>query len=326
MSADSWDNFWKHSTKEQQMPCFGAQTDILKQTWLEIFQSKFSALGPSTVLDIACGDGTLISHFAEFLESDENWKLVASDYSQSACADVANRNRGIQSVCCNSSSMPFANESIDVIFSQYGIEYAGNKAFEEAFRCLKPKGIFAAVCHAFDGSIYKECLENGEATKAFLTSGIFEKGKVLFSVAGQVLSGDAPKDDFIEADKAFSISVGSCKALFESRSSDVCGGYLYKVYSELGQMFSKIQSYKTQDVLDWLDRTENEMQAYHSRMESMTSSALSKNALDNIFSQYQNHHLDVHCEWEVVPLHGKFHASKGQSDDVIGWVIIFSKK
>lgn len=324
MSADSWDNFWKHSAKEQSMPCFGAQTDVLKHAWDKLFEENLTSISSGKVLDIACGDGTLISRFAEAKE--RSFQLFACDYSYSACLDAFNRNVAISSVCCDSANLPFESETFDIILSQYGIEYAGQHAFFEALRCLKPGGELVTICHALNGSIFKECTENANAAERFLSSGILNQGKSLFAVAGEVMSGKRDKADFVEEDRAFSKTVMKCKALFDEVSPQICGGYLFKVYSELGQMFSQIQSYKTQDVLDWIDKTQAEVVAYQSRMFSMTQSAMSQRSLDAQFETYQSSTSDNQSSWQVLPLYGAGRNESKAQEDLIGWMVIFSKK
>lgn len=326
MSREGWDNFWQHSAKQQQMPCFGEQGDILGQTWIEAFQSTLGEQRPATVLDIACGNGDLIARYGAFAGDGHQSRLLACDYSPAACVSIANSDQSIHSLCCNAAELPFANDCADLILSQYGIEYAGANAFEEALRCLKPGGHFMAVCHAQEGAIISECSANDKASQRFLASGIFEQAKGVFSVAAMVLTGRALQSEFVEADRAFSVSVTQCKQLFSDMGGNVAGGYLYRVYSELGQMFAQIHSYNTEEVLLWLSNTEQEMRAYQARMASMTSSAMSQQQLETLFKNYQSNSPHTHCRWTISAVQGNAPVSTTGVEDTVGWLVIFSKQ
>ncbi|MCY7295955.1 class I SAM-dependent methyltransferase [Alteromonas sp. a30] len=328
MSANSWDNFWKHTAKDNQMPCFGEQTATLQGTWEQLFSSLTLAERPYlNVLDIACGDGALIHHFAKYNTFNTALNLYASDYSRSACAETLERHAKINAVCCDSANLPFASASFDLIISQYGIEYSGQKAFEEAIRCLRDNGEFVAIVHAKNGSIYQECVANAKATKAFFDSNVLAQGKRVFATAAEVMANRKPQSAFASEDKAFSLCVNQCKAIFAEYSQHIAGGYLFRIFSELGHMFSKIQSYNSQDVSDWIDNTSIEMKAYQRRMASMVESAQSEISLHQIIDACrENQKANAELIQTLSPLHGVKQDKSEKIDDCIGWILRLKKK
>ncbi len=333
MSAPSWDNFWRNTGKNTEMPCFGVQTDILRSQWKQLFDCVLVDLHKEArILDIAAGDGALISEISRYLSGvslGKNIKLYAADYSSSACIESGRRVEGLKPVCCDSLRLPFQARSFDVIVSQFGIEYSGEEAFISAFETVKNSGSFISVSHMKHGSIYNECRENFLSTRAFLASGILDQARNVFSVADEVVSNRLDKQAFVDADRKFSIAVSSCKTVFDEFGANAGGGYLYQIYSELGHMFNQIHSYAGSDVITWLNNTEYEMEAYSNRMESMTDSALSHSNIESI-QEKANKLLGSSCElrWDVRTIQGNpvaIPSEVNDDSDKIGWILHLRK-
>lgn len=335
MSAPSWDNFWRNTGKKSEMPCFGIQTEVLKAYWKQQF-NNLNLPPHAQIIDIAAGDGTLINdlinHLAEFEQQDPP-AFYATDYSASACLEAVNRNQLIHSICCDSAKLPFAANTFDVIISQYGIEYSGEEAFLSALNTLKENGTFISVNHIQGGSIYQECKLNYQATEAFLATGILAQAKEVFNVGDKVLSHQLDKRAFVEVDRKFSSKVTLCKAVFEKYGVDAGGGYLYKTYVELGQMFNQLQSYVAEEVIRWLGNTQREMQAYSLRMRSMTNSALSKDDVESIQKTVISHfRASGDFDWSIQVLEGESSAQQPLATPVeedcnsIGWAVRITKR
>ena len=334
--ANSWENFWKSSEQKSEksttMPCFGGQAAHLSRHWQTLLQPFISSVSQDdVVIDVAAGNGVVIYSLLHLLNQSgcpEMPKLICTDYSLSACQEATSRDRRITAVCAQSETLPFVDGVANLVLSQFGIEYSGDVGFAEAFRLLNSKGRFCAICHIKEGVIYNECLTHFNASLAFEDTNIFASAEVVFTQANLVLEGRASQASFVEADRVFSQSVNACKQIFGRYGKDVCAGYLFQIFVDLGKMFNNIQQYPLSDVLTWLENNRKEIRAYNERMESMTQSALSEEDINTIFNNIQSSHTDCAIHWQYSPLLPEISESNGSDDNktaAIAWVIEATK-
>lgn len=331
--ASSWESFWQGSTNSNQknasMPCFGGQARNLLHNWEMLLQPYADrAVSDDVVVDVAAGDGVVTYGLLQLLNKQVapvRPQLFCTDYSLSACIDARSRDSHIKSVCTKAELLPFASETVNLVLSQFGIEYSGESGFIEALRVLKPQGQFIAVCHIEDGIIYNECKTHHSASLNFYESGIFATAEKVFKQANLVLEGRASKDTFVEADRAFSESVNTCKQVFAQYGKAVCANYLFKIFTELGQMFNSIQKYHLTDVLRWLENSRNELRAYAERMESMTKAALNEAEINQIFSSLSSRQPQI--KWCYRPLMQDMASDVQHNENAlpIAWVIEMTK-
>lgn len=96
----------------------------------------------STVLDVACGPGTLALRLAHHAE-----KIHGIDFSESMLAVFRNKieqagHRNIDLHCGDAQTLPYADASFDAAFSLFGLMFFPDrqKGFNEIYRTLKPSG------------------------------------------------------------------------------------------------------------------------------------------------------------------------------------------
>jgi len=97
------------------------------------------------VLELAAGTGRVTRHLRERLPASV--RLVASDLSPDML-DVARGKftdaKAVEFVVADMQSLPFESNTFDVVLCQFGFMFPPDKqkAFDEAFRVLKPGGLF----------------------------------------------------------------------------------------------------------------------------------------------------------------------------------------
>jgi ubiquinone/menaquinone biosynthesis C-methylase UbiE len=101
----------------------------------------------STVIDLACGDGTLLKNILN--RKIPNLKLIGVDMSDGEL-EVAKSQISLSPVTfieANAQSLPLADESADFVFCHMAFMLMDNveQVVREIHRCLKPGGIFSAV-------------------------------------------------------------------------------------------------------------------------------------------------------------------------------------
>ena len=101
-------------------------------------------LQPACILDAGCGTGQAFHGLhAHFRQAD----IIALDLAENMLLETAKRKRLFKRplpVCGDVESLPFANESIDLVFSSLSLQWCNdlNCVFSEVLRVLKPGGLF----------------------------------------------------------------------------------------------------------------------------------------------------------------------------------------
>ncbi|MDO8990725.1 MAG: class I SAM-dependent methyltransferase, partial [Sideroxyarcus sp.] len=104
----------------------------------------------STVLDVACGPGTLALRLAQHAE-----QVHGIDFSEAMLAVFRNKieqagHRNIALHCGDAQTLPYADATFDAAFSLFGLMFFPDrqKGFAEIHRTLKPGGSIAITSWA----------------------------------------------------------------------------------------------------------------------------------------------------------------------------------
>lgn len=104
----------------------------------------------STVLDVACGPGTLALRLAHHAE-----QVHGIDFSESMLAVFRNKieqagHRNIALHCGDAQTLPYADATFDAAFSLFGLMFFPDRkrGFDEIYRTLKPGGSIAITSWA----------------------------------------------------------------------------------------------------------------------------------------------------------------------------------
>lgn len=105
---------------------------------------RIAKLRPRSILETAAGTGVVTATIAETLLVGAT--LVATDLNP-AMLDVAKKaisNTSVTFQAADATSLPFADESFDVVVCQFGVMFFPEKlmGYKEAFRVLRKGGIF----------------------------------------------------------------------------------------------------------------------------------------------------------------------------------------
>lgn len=131
--------------------------DGYAETTMKVFEQfadeaiAASKLKPnSTVLDVACGPGTLALRLAQHAE-----QIHGIDFSESMLAVFRDKieragHRNIDLHCGDAQTLPYADATFDAAFSLFGLMFFPDrgKGFKEIHRALKPGGTIAVTSWA----------------------------------------------------------------------------------------------------------------------------------------------------------------------------------
>ena len=301
--AESWDHYWVNACsagyeeKEVSQPA-------LQQFWASLFRRELRHHQPAIILELACGKGA-VSEIAQFCIGETQTTSpthLCLDYSLTAVRSVCQQNGVNAGLVADASKLPFKQESVDLIFSQFGIEYAGEQAIVDSALLLKKQGLFAALLHHRDGQIFTESQRSHDALLQVEQSQIFTLARKAFEAGFARTEQPGTQQTFRNADQALAPAVRQVTGVLQQFGPGIAGGILLHFYRDLGQMFNRMQAYELSDILAWLDRMKQELASYRLRMRSMLDAALNADQVANICRQMKRSGLTLEvCQ----PVSGK---------------------
>lgn len=293
--AEDWDVYWK-GTQDAALPNRGgAQDKALNVFWTKFFREELPRHDRPRLLDAACGNGAVTGFALQVAKSIASVELSVTcmDYSKSAITALEQKYPGVQGVACDANETPFAAGDFDIVASQFGLDYAGAAAFDEAARLISKDGVLVAIVHMKSGAIYDECADSLDAIWSIQDSRLLSLARDAFDAGLAVAAGNAPQARFREADKNFAPAVESLKATLTRHGPLAAGGMIFRLGADLGQMYQRIEAYVAQDVAVWLDRMDGELAAYAGRMQSMVNAALDETQIKKLSQRLSSKGLTV---------------------------------
>lgn len=263
-----WEAYWNAAAGRRAAVSGDAPGDLFDHVWQRFLKEALGANSEPRLLDLACGAGVLLDRALETSSSlSVNGQFVGLDYAVSAAASVARKpapaeEAVVQGVAASASALPFADGAFDIVISQFGVEYAGLDAFDEAARVLAPGGVIQFIIHHKDGGIDRECTENARVLDAVLKSGLFETA--IDAIRGPDVDGAIAKLKDILA------SLKSCLDGDPVAAKQMLG----RLMGDVAQLVSRRQAYHPSEAIGWCEAMRGEIVLYEGRMRAMMQSAL----------------------------------------------------
>ena len=237
-NADKWSAYWQDEGLggEVFVNAEGNASPGITRFWQEAFSD--SAAG-ARVIDLAAGAGAVFRALGNIAGQER----YAADFSTPALQLVRKDLPDVLTLTCDAAKPPLADGAFDYVVSQFGIEYAGDAAFEAAGRLLAPGGRLIALCHYEGGNIHgnnEAELKAAEATRASNFIGVStELARALFS--RDQARFDAAHGPFQVAERTVALL-----------TRDVPGGIHTHLYNGFRQLAERYQHYDESDITGWL--------------------------------------------------------------------------
>ncbi|ALS97541.1 class I SAM-dependent methyltransferase [Lacimicrobium alkaliphilum] len=288
-NAGAWDAYWQKATRAGFQNKEAEHAEI-EQFWNQFFISEFQHQPPAVMLELACGKGAVSDIAHQCLEKttqsqplNQNTEIEVRhyclDYSLAA-VKTTTETLGLQGgLVADGAALPIKTASADLIFSQFGIEYAGDHALINAAEILTPQGRMAAIIHHRDGLIYQHASTSSDALQQVIQSGVFELARNAFAAGFNMLKGNGSHDDFQKADRALSIPVRKMTTLLRQQGPGIADGIILQFYRDLGDMFNRMQAFNASDIINWLNSMEEDFSSHLQRMQSMLGAAYDKDTI-----------------------------------------------
>lgn len=277
-----WDDYWQNAGRDDQALGGKRQQEVLKSHWTHFFEGVPDNV---KILDIACGSGAIFDHASRLKGLPPSQVLIATDQSPSAVMR-AEESHSAFGVATDASKMPFVSQSMDFIVSQFGIEYAGEAAFRDAARLLKPQGVLHFVCHCHGGAIYEECDTQLEILSAVVECELFEAAaNAILPSINQRKDLSAPFADK-KAEERLGIAARKVRDVIVNAPETTARALVGRYFNELLRLSERRLAFAASDAEAWLDAALASIMAYRDRMKSMTQAALTSEDISNLAQSY----------------------------------------
>jgi len=314
-STQGWNTYWQGaSSSAQAFTSGGASHPGFPLFWSTPLDDFLSARPNARILDIATGSGAVIESLSQLANTRlENVSCV--DISEAAIDGVQRRFPGIVGVVADANSIPLETGQYDLVTSQFGIEYAGPAAIDEAVRLLAPDGSLIFLMHIHDGVLYRECSAAIDALRRTRQCGFIQLARDFFELGFAAVRG-ADRAAYDDAGLKLNPAIQELEAIISDHGQHVAGDMIEYLLTTVQTIHKRIQYHEPDEVLDWLETADQELEKHEERMDSMHQSALDKNAFKAVCENLAGQGLildraePLHLEADALPFAWALLASK----------------
>lgn len=300
--ADSWDTYWHGTGDVGAYSSGGARHPAILAFWEAFFADVKQDYNKPRIIDIASGNGAVVER-ALAVFGDEQPDFTCLDVSDAAIANIRDRFPQVDGIVTDARSIPLDSGSFNIATSQFGVEYAGLEAIDEAARLLASSGRLALLLHSQAGSIHRECVESLDAVVRLKESRFIPYAIEMFSAGFKAVRG-AGRAPYEAAAKKLAPAIGVLEAIMKQYGQHVAGDTIARLYNDVGRIHQEIQHYEPTEILDWLNKMEGELDAYAGRMSSMSDSAIDSETFEGICTGLRSRDYTIErAEPLVVPDH-----------------------
>lgn len=273
MPADwSWNRYWRGMKEGGQFGIGGASHPRLDEFWREFFLTVGAHPGAKKIIDIASGDGAVLATAIDTLGGD-SVDLTCLDISQHAVELLRQRYPDVEGVIGNALRVPLASGSFDIVTSQFGVEYAGIAAFDEAIRLVAPGGQLALLVHHRSGLMYEDCSASIDAVEKLKSSEFIVRSIAMFEAGFAALRG-ADRGPYDTATQNLLPAYRDLERIMQHYGAHVAGDTLLRLYQDVDNIHQQMERYDSEEILQWLARLDSELDGYTQIMDAMRDAAL----------------------------------------------------
>ncbi|GHA11366.1 hypothetical protein GCM10008090_21410 [Arenicella chitinivorans] len=268
----SWDTFWQNSDSAHAFSDSGANHPSIQTYWYTFFSELVNKPMPLQLLDLASGHGALIDMLRNSPQS-EQIAVTCLDSSEAAIQHIGERFTDVKTVLGDAADTQFDDGQFDVVLSQFGIEYAGQRAFDEAVRTLAPQGTLRVLLHYTGGSIAGECRRNLALLTTLKESRFLPLAQAFFN-AGFAAADGNDRRAYDQAGADLQPAMRSIENAVQQGGDLVAADFLEHLYLTTGKIHASFLNYDASELNNWLDAMQREADAYSVRMQSMLDAAI----------------------------------------------------
>ena len=288
--TDDWDKYWSGVGGIGAFTDGGVSHPAITAYWQHFFRtlSASPSSGSLKIIDIAGGNGALVETAGQ-IYGDEQLAITSLDLSPAAIQQLTQRFPHVNGLVADANAIPLQDNSTDLVVSQFGIEYAGADAIDEAIRVVNPGGSIALMMHCENGVIFHESKTNLTVIQRILNSHILPLAKCFFTARAELnRDGDKQRQTFQAQAQQFCVALGVLEHCMSEFGTGAAGGFVHKLYNDLANVHESFGQYVLSEVLDWLSDMEVELEAYKGRMQAMLDAAIAEDEFNSITEKFRD--------------------------------------
>lgn len=298
-SSEQWSNYWQKNTVTTFHNQFENNYDgTVKDFWCSIFE----LLKPDAkIVDLATGNGAIALLAAEFSEqSKQGFSISGIDYAEidpvSATSNME-LNKFISNIQffqnTRIENTPFESNSIDLVTSQFGMEYSDlSKSLLEVERILVNGGVLAMMVHFENSMIIQQEKTSYEQYLLCQKSGLHRIARELLIEIAKFKETKTPNSKSEKLRQKFNKKL---IALSNRNEEFKDSNYLHYYIGNISALFSDSESGQLtlSEKLDILNNIKNESNKFKLRMDDMINASMSLTDLTGFTEQLTNLGLSV---------------------------------
>jgi SAM-dependent methyltransferase len=180
------------------------------------------------LLYIATGSGAVIENLFQQAVDDQP-DISCVDISEVAIDSVRRRYPSVVGIVADARSIPLESSRYDFVTSQFGIEYAGLDALDEAARLIAPGGSLAMLMHIRPGLIFDECSAALDAVRRTKKAEFVERTLRFFKAGFAAVRG-ADRASYEKAGSKLNPAIEAVEAILSEHGEHIAGGTIAKLY------------------------------------------------------------------------------------------------
>lgn len=292
-ATKGWDTYWQGAFAGDALISGGFKHPAFPPMWhtaLSEFVMTHDA-GNARILDIGSGSGAVIEA-ASHVPGIDLSTVSCVDISAAAIDAVTKRFPDIIGVVADASNTSLDAKSYDLITSQFGIEYAGLGAFDEAARLLADGGSLLFFMHLQEGTLYDECCAALDALERTRQSDFIALTRRFFEAGFDAVRG-GDRAAYEAAAQAMNPAIRELESILNEHGEHVASDTIVTLHSTVQTIHTRIQHYNPDEVMDWLSTMEKELGKHEERMASMRAAALDEKAFEGVCGQLTDQGLTI---------------------------------
>lgn len=286
-----WDRYWRGIKNGGNPGVGGANHARLDEFWREFFVSLHAQKGPRKLVDIGSGDGAVVAFAVDVLGA-RALDVTCVDISGNAVDILQKRFPSVRGVVASALQIPLPSASFDSITSQFGVEYAGMPAFDEAVRLVAPGGQLALLIHHRSGAMQRECSAGLDAAQQLKACKFIPRSIAMFEAGFAALSGESSAL-YDSAVRDLLPAFRSLEDIMQQHGAHVAGDTVLRLYQDVDSIHQQLEQYDPEEILTWLAAMDKELDTYCEMMTTMQDAALDESQFDELCDGLVNSGMNV---------------------------------
>jgi SAM-dependent methyltransferase len=279
-ARDGWNSYWQGAGAASAYSADGNVHPSIGGFWSEFFRSSKTHFDAPRIVDLASGNGALVQFVFDTLGQDAA-DITCVDASEKAIDSIRERYPAVSAIVADAADTELPAGAFDIVTSQFGVEYAGKSAIEEAVRLLAGNGRLALLLHHTESPIHEDCEAGLDAVSRVRESRFVPLARDFLGAGFDAVRG-ADRAPYEQAATLLNPAIRTVESVVEDHGPDVAGGVVANLYETVKRMHQRIQHYEPAEVLGWLQDMERQLEDYVARMSTMHAAALDESAFDGI--------------------------------------------